>query len=106
MVASSLLPCSSQAQDIDEFLKEEIKGPATFSCKTGSGCKFEEPAMNALISDIFADPYITLDCSGGECLHYSQVPGYEVSLLRYSNSPSINPSARGRQNQTTQNGSL
>ncbi|KAJ7234181.1 hypothetical protein B0H12DRAFT_1143058 [Mycena haematopus] len=61
--------------NIDDFLKEEIKGPATFSCRD-SACKFEEPAMNDLITDIFADPYITLDCTGGECLHFSQVPGY------------------------------
>lgn len=63
--------------DISDFLTEEIKGPAKFSCQTGQGCKFEEPAMNQLINDIFGDPYITLDCHGGECLHYSQVPGYE-----------------------------
>ncbi|CAK5268223.1 unnamed protein product [Mycena citricolor] len=62
--------------NIDDFLKEEIRGPATFSCRTGDGCRFEEPAMNELISDIFGDPYITLDCEGGECLHFSQVPGY------------------------------
>ncbi|KZP09735.1 hypothetical protein FIBSPDRAFT_911906 [Athelia psychrophila] len=62
--------------DIGEFLTEEIKGPASFSCKTGGGCKFEEPAMNDLILSIFGDTYITLDCGGGECLHYSQVPGY------------------------------
>ncbi|KAI0267848.1 hypothetical protein BC834DRAFT_1040570 [Gloeopeniophorella convolvens] len=62
--------------DIGDFLKEEIKGPATFSCKSGAGCKFEEPAMNQLINDIFGDGYITLDCEGGECLHYSQVPGF------------------------------
>ncbi|KAJ6620042.1 hypothetical protein B0H10DRAFT_2163652 [Mycena sp. CBHHK59/15] len=62
--------------NIDDFLNEEIKGPAMFSCKSGAGCKFEEPAMNNLISDIFGDPYITLNCEGGECLHYSQVPGY------------------------------
>ncbi|KAH9949925.1 hypothetical protein B0H21DRAFT_725268 [Amylocystis lapponica] len=49
---------------------------ATFSCKTGSGCKFEEPGMNTLIETFFGDGYITLDCEGGECLHYSQVPGY------------------------------
>ncbi|KAF8176209.1 hypothetical protein K438DRAFT_81241 [Mycena galopus ATCC 62051] len=61
--------------NIDDFLKEEIKGPASFSCRDNK-CKFEEPAMNDLISDIFADPYITLDCAGGECLHFSQVPGY------------------------------
>ena len=32
--------------------------------------------MNQLINDIFGDSYITLTCEGGECLHYSQVPGY------------------------------
>ena len=64
--------------DIGDFLTEEIKGPATFSCKTGAGCKFEEPAMNQLINDIFGDQYISLTCGGGECLHYSQVPGYIV----------------------------
>ncbi|KAJ7767188.1 hypothetical protein B0H16DRAFT_1789130 [Mycena metata] len=62
--------------NIDDFLQEEIRGPAAFSCKSGSGCRFEEAAMNDLISEIFADPYITLDCLGGECLHLSQVPGY------------------------------
>ncbi|KAF5349768.1 hypothetical protein D9758_010179 [Tetrapyrgos nigripes] len=62
--------------DISDFLTEEIKGPASFSCRTGKECRFEEAAMNQLISDIFGDPYITLDCFGGECLHYSQVPGY------------------------------
>lgn len=67
--------------DIGDFLKEEIKGPATFSCKTGAGCKFEEPAMNQLINDIFGDNYISLTCEGGECLHYSQVPGYVVRII-------------------------
>ncbi|KIM40694.1 hypothetical protein M413DRAFT_446097 [Hebeloma cylindrosporum] len=62
--------------DISDFLKEEIKGPASFSCKTGNGCRFEEPAMNDLIDQIFGDAYISLQCKGGECLHYSQVPGY------------------------------
>ncbi|KAM6490145.1 hypothetical protein JOM56_014337 [Amanita muscaria] len=62
--------------DIGEFLRDEIKGPGTFSCKTGQGCRFEEPAMNDLINSIFGDSYITLECEGGECLHYSQVPGY------------------------------
>ena len=54
--------------DIGDFLKEEIKGPAKFSCKSGSGCKFEEPAMNDLIDQIFGDAYITLECEGGELL--------------------------------------
>jgi hypothetical protein len=67
--------------DISDFLTEEIKGPASFSCKTGSGCKFEEPAMNQLINDVFGDGYISLECEGGECLHISQVPGYVVGFV-------------------------
>ncbi|KAJ7253436.1 hypothetical protein C8J57DRAFT_624668 [Mycena rebaudengoi] len=63
--------------NIGDFLRDDIKGPAAFSCKSGSGCRFEEPEINGLISDVFGDPYITLTCHGGECLHYSQVPGYE-----------------------------
>ncbi|KAF8196368.1 hypothetical protein K438DRAFT_1968080 [Mycena galopus ATCC 62051] len=61
--------------NIADFLKEEVKGPATFSCRD-SACKFEEPAMNELLTVVFADPYITVDCAAGECLHFSQVPGY------------------------------
>jgi hypothetical protein len=34
--------------------------------------------MNDLIDQIFGDRSITLNCEGGECLHFSQVPGYIV----------------------------
>ena len=73
---------SNHRPDIGDFLKDSIKGPATFTCTTGTdgGCKFEEPAMNGLILSIFGDGYISLRCKGGECLHYSQVPGYVVSI--------------------------
>ncbi|WWC87386.1 uncharacterized protein L201_002275 [Kwoniella dendrophila CBS 6074] len=62
--------------NIDDFLSEEVKGPGSFNCVSGKGCSFEEPAMNQLINDIFGDKSITLDCESGECLHYTQVPGY------------------------------
>ncbi|WWD00117.1 hypothetical protein V866_007025 [Kwoniella sp. B9012] len=62
--------------NIDDFLAEEVKGPGSFNCISGKGCSFEEPAMNQLINDIFGDKSITLDCDSGECLHYTQVPGY------------------------------
>ena len=65
--------------DITDFLRENIKGPAQFICTEGQGCTFEEPGMNDLIETFFGDHYITLQCKGGECLHYSQVPGYVVS---------------------------
>lgn len=34
--------------------------------------------MNNLINDIFGDSYITLSCGAGECMHYSQVPGFTL----------------------------
>lgn len=64
--------------DISDFLTEEIAGPAKFSSRTGEGSKFEEPAMNQLINDIFGDNYITLSCASGECMHSSEVPGFVV----------------------------
>ena len=68
--------------NIDDFLAEEIKGPASLSSVStvgGSetdGTKFEEPAMNDLIKTIFGDEYITLKCDSGECLYRTDVPGY------------------------------
>ena len=38
--------------------------------------------MNQLINDVFGDGFITLACEGAECLHYTQVPGYQVPLHR------------------------
>lgn len=65
--------------DLSEFLTEGIKGPATFSCdssKSKDSCVFSEPAMNDVISSIFGDESIFLDCNAGECLHRTEVPGY------------------------------
>lgn len=68
--------------DIGEFLTKSIKGPASLSSVStegGSkqdGSKFEEPAMNDLIKNIFGDESITLKCNPGECLHLTEVPGY------------------------------
>lgn len=39
--------------------------------------------MNELISQFFGDPNIILSCPiSGECMHYSQVPGYERPVNR------------------------
>ncbi|KAG0279122.1 hypothetical protein BGZ95_002213 [Linnemannia exigua] len=62
--------------NIDEFLEEEIHGPADFECTDDNKCVFQEPAMNELIMTMFGDPAIYLKCSAGECLHYTQVPGF------------------------------
>ncbi|GMF63911.1 unnamed protein product [[Candida] boidinii] len=34
--------------------------------------------MNDLINNVFGDPYITLNCKSGECLHASEIPGFEI----------------------------
>ncbi|KAF9088595.1 hypothetical protein BGX29_000204 [Mortierella sp. GBA35] len=62
--------------NIDDFLEEEIAGPADFECTGDNKCVFQEPAMNELIMTMFGDPAIYLNCRSGECLHYTQVPGF------------------------------
>jgi ABC-type multidrug transport system ATPase subunit len=68
--------------NIDEFLTHEIKGPASFASQQtegGSlkdGSRFEEPAMNNLISQFFGDEFIQLKCRAGECLYQTEVPGW------------------------------
>ncbi|MCJ1245180.1 hypothetical protein MMC30_002381 [Trapelia coarctata] len=80
--------------DIAEFLEQSIKGPATFSSLSteggGSqdGSVFSEPAMNELITQIFGDASITLNCNAGECLYRTEVPGYERPVPRI-NTPLI-----------------
>lgn len=78
--------------DIGEFLEEDIKGPASFSTSSeygvGSKSRFEEPAMNQLISDVFGDQSIFLSCHAGECLYKTDVPGYERPVKKI-NTPLI-----------------
>ncbi|KAG0320854.1 hypothetical protein BG000_003425 [Podila horticola] len=62
--------------NIDDFLEEEIHGPADFVCTEENKCTFQEPAMNDLIMQMFGDPAIYLKCQSGECMHYTQVPGF------------------------------
>ncbi len=67
--------------DLTDFLDQEINGPASFDCLQKEGgindCAFDEPNMNDLIQNVFGDKSILLECRSGECLHESQVPGYE-----------------------------
>lgn len=66
--------------DISDFLTETIKGPGEFNCNLNDRkCQFKEPSMNDLIKTVFGDPYITLECKSGECVHYSEIPGYKPS---------------------------
>lgn len=80
--------------DLGDFLKEEIKGPATFTTtrtEGGSaedGSIFSEPAMNDLIQSVFRDHAIFLTCDAGECLYETEVPGYERPVKKI-NTPLI-----------------
>lgn len=80
--------------DIGEFLKQSIQGPASFSSlsteggSTDDGSKFQEPAMNQLISAMFGDPSISLKCHSGECMYKSNVPGYTRPIKKI-NTPLI-----------------
>lgn len=65
--------------DISDFLTETIRGPGEFSCDLETrSCRFKEPSMNDLILTVFGDPYITLTCDSGECIHYTEIPGFEI----------------------------
>jgi ABC-type multidrug transport system ATPase subunit/ABC-type multidrug transport system permease subunit len=65
--------------DISDFLTHEIQGPADFSCDIQSkNCKFSEPSMNDLISSVFGDSQINLFCESSECVHKSEIPGFEI----------------------------
>lgn len=78
-LAGRMLCGENGSVDISDFLTHEIKGPADFTCDLNSqNCKFSEPSMNDLISSVFGDPQINLFCSSSECLHKSEIPGFEL----------------------------
>ncbi|AMD22151.1 HGL189Cp [Eremothecium sinecaudum] len=78
-LAGEMLCGKSGSIDISDFLTQAIKGPGDFSCNLKNRkCEFSEPSMNELIESIFGDPNIKLECNSGECLHYSEIPGYEL----------------------------
>lgn len=93
-IPGRMLCGESGSVDIGDFLVQDIKGPATFSSVTTAGnsssdhSKFEEPAMNGLIRDVFGDESITLQCRSGECLYKTDVPGY-ARPIKTINTPLI-----------------
>lgn len=69
--------------DITDFLKHEIKGPATLACDysknnttndESSICDFHEPGLDDLVKSIFGDSNIKTKCYSGECMHSSVLP--------------------------------
>lgn len=78
--------------DITDFLDQQIKGPATFTCLQKDGgtnnCQFKEPEMDKLIQMMFGDSSIFIDCQAGECLYETEVPGFERPVKKI-NTPLI-----------------
>lgn len=93
-VPGRLLCGSENSIDIGDFLDQDIKGPASFRSQhteggsSTDGSIFSEPAMNELISSVFGDPSITLNCHSGECLYKTELPGYQRPIKKI-NTPLI-----------------
>ncbi|KAI7182264.1 hypothetical protein KC316_g8331, partial [Hortaea werneckii] len=93
-VPGRLLCGSENSIDIGDFLDQDIKGPASFRSQHTEGGSptdgsiFSEPAMNELISSVFGDPSITLNCHSGECLYKTELPGYQRPIKKI-NTPLI-----------------
>ncbi|OAA55022.1 ABC transporter [Niveomyces insectorum RCEF 264] len=91
-IADRMLCGENGSIDLTDYLKEEIKGPASFECaqenRGTNKCVFDEPNMNDLISSVFGDPSIFLTCRAGECLYNTEVPGYKRPVSRI-NTPLI-----------------
>lgn len=78
--------------DLSEFLDQSIQGPGRFDCTEQPDgrhdCAFKEPEMDDLISSLIGDSSILLNCRSGECLHETQVPGYQKPVKKI-NTPLI-----------------
>lgn len=66
--------------DLSEWLVKSVNGPGDLNCNALGECTFQEPEMDKLIKYVFGDNSIELQCGSSECLHYSQVPGYEIPI--------------------------
>ena len=83
------LLCDPKGLDFTEWfnnVEEGPYGPGTFTCeeyfdsKRGlvRNCEFSEPNINIIIGQFFGDNTILLSCAnGGECIHQSEVPGFQ-----------------------------
>lgn len=76
-VPDRLLCGAKGSIDISEWLVKSVKGPGDLDCDGDGKCVFQEPAMDQLIKFVMGDASIQLQCDASECLHYSEIPGYE-----------------------------
>ncbi|KAJ2698789.1 FAD-dependent urate hydroxylase [Coemansia sp. IMI 209128] len=70
--------CGNYGLDISSVLNE-IEGPVDIKCHDDgfSNCFIRESAIKRTLTSIIGDDAINMMCSVGQCVHYSQIPGYQ-----------------------------
>ncbi|TPX68950.1 hypothetical protein CcCBS67573_g07015 [Chytriomyces confervae] len=84
--------------DLSDWMKDPDEGPtgpATVTCEEGyagamnHSCRLQEPHMTTLVRLISKEDYFALSCDAGQCLHYTQIPGYTRPGLKNAFSPLV-----------------
>ncbi|KAJ2887051.1 (ABC) transporter [Coemansia aciculifera] len=79
--------CGNYGLDISSVLNE-IEGPVDIKCHDDgfSNCFIRESAIKRTLTSIIGDDAINMMCSVGQCVHYSQTPGYQKTTHETSKS--------------------
>ncbi|KAJ2775967.1 (ABC) transporter [Coemansia nantahalensis] len=69
--------CGNYGLDISSVLNE-VEGPVDIKCHDHgfSDCYIREFIVSKTLASIIGDDAINMECSVGQCMHYSQLPGY------------------------------
>ncbi|KAJ1994546.1 (ABC) transporter [Coemansia spiralis] len=70
--------CGNYGLDISSVLGE-VEGPVDIKCHDDgfSDCYIREFIVSKTLSSIIGDDAINMECSVGQCVHYSQLPSYQ-----------------------------
>ncbi|KAJ1864810.1 (ABC) transporter [Coemansia sp. RSA 989] len=69
--------CGNYGLDISSVLNE-VEGPVDIKCHDPgfSDCYIRESIVSKTLAAIIGDDAINMECSAGQCVHYSQLPDY------------------------------
>ncbi|KAJ2717278.1 FAD-dependent urate hydroxylase [Coemansia spiralis] len=70
--------CGNYGLDISSVLNE-VEGPVDIRCHDHgfSDCYIREFIVSKTLASIIGDDAINMECTVGQCMHYSQLPGYK-----------------------------
>ncbi|KAJ1735266.1 (ABC) transporter [Coemansia biformis] len=70
--------CGNYGLDISTVLNE-VEGPVDIKCheRGFSDCYIREFVVSKTLASIIGDDAINMECSVGQCMHYSQLPDYK-----------------------------